>query len=153
LKMRAGIDLTHVPYKGATPALTDLIGGQVHVMVDNLVTALPQIRAGRLRALGVTSSRRLAELPEVPTIAEQGFPGFEVQVWVGLVAPGRTPTPVLQALHKEVSAVLALPAVRQRLLEMGGAPEAWTQAQFADYVRAETEKWASVVKQAGIKGD
>ena len=153
LKMRAGIDLTHVPYKGATPALTDLIGGQVHVMVDNLVTALPQIRAGRLRALGVTSGKRLAELPDVPTIAEQGYPGFEVQVWVGLVAPGRTPAPVLQALHREVSAVLALPAVRQRLNEMGGSPEAWTQAQFADYVRAETEKWAAVVKQAGIKAD
>jgi tripartite-type tricarboxylate transporter receptor subunit TctC len=125
----------------------------VHVRVDNLDTALPQIRAGKLRALGVTSGKRLPELPDVPTIAEQGFPGFEVQVWVGLVAPGRTPAPVLQALHKEVSAVLALPAVRQRLNEMGGAPEAWTQAQFADYVRAETEKWAAVVKQAGIKGD
>lgn len=153
LKMRAGIDLTHVPYKGATPALTDLIGGQVQVMVDNLVTALPQIRAGRLRALGVTSGKRLAELPEVPTIAEQGYPGFEVQVWVGLVAPGRTPPPVLQALHREVTSVLAMPAVRQRLHEMGGSPEAWSQAQFADYVRAETEKWAAVVKQAGIKAD
>jgi tripartite-type tricarboxylate transporter receptor subunit TctC len=153
LKMRAGIDLTHVPYKGATPALTDLIGGQVHVMVDNLVTALPQIRAGRLRALGVTSSRRLPELPEVPTIAEQGYPGFEVQVWVGLVAPGRTPAATLQTLHREVSAILAQPAVRQRLQDMGGSPEAWSQAQFADYVKAETDKWAAVVKQAGIKGD
>jgi tripartite-type tricarboxylate transporter receptor subunit TctC len=153
LKMRAGIDLTHVPYKGATPALTDLIGGQVQVMVDNLVTALPQIRAGRLRALGVTSGKRLAELPDVPTIAEQGYPGFEVQVWVGLVAPGRTPSPIVQTLHREVSAVLALPAVRQRLHEMGGSPEAWSQAQFSDYVRAETDKWAAVVKQAGIKAD
>lgn len=153
LKMRAGIDLTHVPYKGATPALTDLIGGQVHVMVDNLVTALPQIRAGRLRALGVTSPRRLSELPEIPTIAEQGYPGFEVQVWVGLVAPGKTPSTTVQTLHREVSAILAQPSVKQRLQEMGGSSEAWSQSQFADYVRTETEKWSSVVKQAGIKGD
>lgn len=106
LKMRAGIDLVHVPYKGATPALTDLVGGQVQVMIDNLITALPQVKAGKLRALAVTSAQRLPDLPDVPTIAESGYPGFEVTVWVGIVAPGKTPPATISALHADITKVL-----------------------------------------------
>jgi tripartite-type tricarboxylate transporter receptor subunit TctC len=153
LKSRAGIDLTHVPYKGSTPALTDLIGGQVQVMVDNLVTALPQIKAGRVRALAVTSSQRTAELPAVPTVAESGYPGFEVTVWVGFMAPGRTPAPIVEALNRDIGKVLGQPAVRQRIAEMGGWTVPMTPAQFGTYVRAEIDKWGTVVRQAGIRAE
>ena len=153
LKARAAIDLTHVPYKGSTPAMTDLIGGQVQVMVDNLVTALPQIKAGRVRALAVTSGQRVAELPAVPTVAEAGYPGFEVTVWVGLMAPGRTPAPVVEALNREVSRLLATPAVKQRIAEMGGWTVPMTPPQFGAYVRSEIDKWTTVARQAGIRAD
>ena len=153
LKMRAGIDLVHVPYKGATPALTDLIGGQVQVMIDNLITALPQVKAGKLRAMAVTSAQRLPDLPDVPTIAESGYPGFEVTVWVGIVAPGKTPPATIAALHADVSKVLAMPHVKQRLAEMGGASIPMTQPQFAAFVRSETDKWGAVVRQAGIRAE
>jgi tripartite-type tricarboxylate transporter receptor subunit TctC len=151
LEMRAGIDLTHVPYKGATPALTDLIGGQVQVMVDNLVTALPQVKAGRLRALAVTSAQRAPELPNVPTIAESGYPGFDVNVWVGLLASSKVPPAALAKLHAEVVRVLAMPQVKQRLAEMGGASAPMNQEQFGAYIRGEIDKWGAVVRQAGIK--
>ncbi len=153
LKVRAGIDLTHVPYKGSTPAMTDLIGGQVQVMVDNLVTALPQIKAGRVRALAVTSGQRVAELPAVPTVAEAGYPGFEVTVWVGLMAPGRTPAPVVEMLNREVARLLATPAVKQRIADMGGWTVPMTPAQFGTYVRSEIDKWTTVARQAGIRAD
>jgi tripartite-type tricarboxylate transporter receptor subunit TctC len=153
LKTRAAIDLTHVPYKGSTPALTDLIGGQVQVMVDNLVTALPQIRAGRVRALAVTSGQRVAELPAVPTIAESGYPGFDVTVWVGLMAPGRTPAPVVEFLNREVSRLLATPAMKQRIAEMGGWTVPLSPAQFGAYVRSEIDKWTTVARQAGIRAE
>lgn len=153
LKMRAGIDMVHVPYKGSSPAMTDLIGGQVQVMVDNLITALPQVRSGKLRALAVTGTQRVAELPNVPTIAESGYPGFEVTVWVGLLTNAKTPPAAVAALHTEITRVLAMPQVRQRLAEMGGASLPMTTAQFEDFIRRETEKWAVVVKQAGIRAD
>ncbi len=153
LKMRAGIDLVHVPYKGAAPALTDLIGGQVQVMVDNLITALPQVKAGKLRALAVTSAQRLPELPQVPTVAEQGYPGFEVTVWVGLLTHGKTPPEVAARLHTEVAKVLALPHVKQRIAEMGGVTLPMNAAQFGAFIQAEIEKWGVVVRRAGIKAD
>ena len=153
LEARAGIDLTHVPYKGSTPALTDLIGGQVQVMVDNLVTALPQIKAGRVRALAVTSAQRTAELPAVPTVAESGYPGFDVTVWVGFMAPGRTPSVVIDTLNREIAKVLAQPAVKQRIAEMGGWTVPMSPAQFGAHVRSEIDKWGTVVRQAGIRAE
>jgi len=153
LKSRAGIDLTHLPYKGSTPALTDLIGGQVQVMVDNLVTAAPQIKAGRVRALAVTSPQRVPEFPDLPTIAESGYPGFDVTVWVGFMAPGKTPAPVIDTLNREISKILAQPHVKQRVAEMGGVTVPMSPAQFATFVRGEIDKWGVVVKQAGIKPD
>ena len=153
LEMRAGIDLNHVPYKGSTPALTDLIGGNAQVMVDNLVTAGPQIRAGRVRALAVTGPQRVPTFPDIPTIAESGYPGFDVQVWVGFMAPGRTPPAVVNTLHAEIGKVLALPHVRQRIAEMGGTSLPMTPAEFSAYVRAEIEKWGQVAKSANIRAD
>ncbi|MFO1199303.1 MAG: tripartite tricarboxylate transporter substrate binding protein [Burkholderiaceae bacterium] len=153
LKMRAGIDLTHVPYKGATPALTDLVGGQVHVMVDNMITALPLVRAGKLRALAVTSAQRVPEMPDVPTVAESGYPGYEVAVWVGLVAPAKTPPASIERLHADIAKVLAMPAVKKRIADMGGVTWEMTPAQFGAFIRAETEKWGAVVRQAGIRAE
>jgi len=153
LKSRAGIDLTHVPYKGSTPALTDLIGGQVQVMVDNLVTAAPQIKAGRLRALAVTSSQRVPEFPDIPTIAESGYPGFDVTVWVGFMAPGKTPPAIIETLNREITRILAQPQIKQKVADMGGVTVPMSPAQFNSFVRAEIDKWGVVVKQAGIKPD
>lgn len=153
LKMRAGIELNHVPYKGSTPALTDLIGGQAQVMVDNLVTAAPQIKAGRVRALAVTSPQRVPEFSNIPTVAESGYPGFDVQVWVGFMAPGKTPPAVVETLNREITRILAQPHVRQRVAEMGGATLSMTPAQFNAFVRAEIDKWGAVAKQANIKAD
>lgn len=153
LKWRAGIDLVHVPYKGAAPAMTDLLGGQVQVMVDNLITALPQLKAGKLRALAVTSAQRVPELPDVPTVAESGFPGFEVTVWVGLLTNGKAPPAAISTLHAEITKVLAMPHVRQRLADMGGASLPMSPAQFGEFIRKETDKWATVVREAGIKAE
>ena len=153
LKMRAGIGLVHVPYKGAAPALTDLLGGQVQVMDDNLVTALPHVNGGRLRALAVTTAQRAAELPAVPTVAESGYPGFEVTVWVGLLTSSKVPGPLVERLHAEVAQVLAMPDVKRRLAEMGGASLPMTTAQFGAFIAAETDKWGAVVRAAGIKAE
>ncbi|MFO0462379.1 MAG: Bug family tripartite tricarboxylate transporter substrate binding protein [Burkholderiales bacterium] len=153
LKMRAGIDLVHVPYKGAAPALTDLVGGQVNVMVDNLVTALPHVNAGRLRALAVTTAQRAAELPDVPTVAESGYPGVVVTGGVGLLSASKVPAPLVERLHAEVAQVLAMPDVKRRLAEMGGASLPMSPAQFGAFIAAETQKWGAVVRQAGIKAE
>jgi tripartite-type tricarboxylate transporter receptor subunit TctC len=151
LKWRAGIDLVHVPYKGAAPAMADLLGGQVQVMVDNLITALPQIKAGKLRALAVTAGQRVPELPDVPTIAESGYPGFEVTVWVGLLTQAKSPPEAVAYLHENIAKVLAMPHVRQRLAEMGGASLPMNPTQFGGFIQRETEKWGTVVRQAGIR--
>lgn len=153
LKYRAQIDLTHVPYKGSTPAMTDLLGGQVDVMIDNLITALPQVRAGRLRALAVTTAQRAPELPAVPTVAEQGYPGFDVSVWVGLLTHAKAPPAAIATLHEEISKILAQPAIRQRIAEMGGVTWPMSNAQFGEFIKAETERWGTVIRQAGIRAD
>jgi tripartite-type tricarboxylate transporter receptor subunit TctC len=154
LMSRAGISLTHVPYKGSTPALTDLIGGQVQVMVDNLVTAAPQIKAGRVRALAVTGLQRVPGFPEeIPTIAESGYPGFDVTVWVGLMAPGKTPPAIIDTLNREVAKILAQPQIKQKVAEMGGATIPMSPAEFSAFVRAEIDKWGAVTKAANIKAE
>ncbi len=153
LESRAGIDLLHVPYKGSTPAMTDLIGGQVQVMVDNLITALPQVKAGKVRALAVTSAQRVPDLPDVPTIAESGYPGSEVTVWVGLLAPAKTPAPVVATLHTEIAKVLAMPHVKKRIADIGGVTMPLSPAQFGDFIRGEIDKWSTVIRQANIKAE
>ena len=153
LKSAAGISLTHVPYKGSGPALNDVAAGHVDLMLDVVLTSLPQIKAGRLKALGVTSLKRSALLPEVPTVAEQGFPGFEVLGWYGLFAPSGTPAPVLDRLHKDFTAVLKSDKMRATLESQGGAVIANSPAEFSSLIRSEIARWKKVVEQSGAKPD
>ena len=152
-KAMAGVDLTHIPYKGSAPAVTDLIGGQVQALFDNTPNVLPQIKAGKLRALAVTSAKRFALVPDLPTMAEAGVPGYEVSVWFGTVAPAGTPREVVQKINTEINRILALPEVKERFsgagIEIvGGAPET-----FGALLRKDVAMWAKVVKDANIKAD
>ena len=149
-KMMAGVNMVHVPYRGGAPMMTDLVGGQVQVGFDVMVTSLPHIRSGALRALGVAGSKRFELLPEVPTIAET-IPGYEARTWAGVGVPKGTPPEIVAQLNQVINAGLANPAIRARLIEVGTVPMMLTPAEFGAYVTAEAEKWAKVVKAAGIK--
>jgi len=149
-KMMTGIEMQHVPYRGAPPALTDLIGGQVHVMFDNLPSSIEHIKAGRLRPLGVCSLKRLDALPDVPPVAEF-VPGFETSAFAGLGAPKDTPADIIAMLNKGVTAGLSDPKVATRIVELGGMPMPLSPDGFGKYVAEETEKWAKVVKFSGAK--
>ena len=140
-----------VQYKGGGPALTDTIGGQVQFNLGSLVQMVPQVRSGKLKALGVSSERRVAAMPDVPTIAEAGVPGFEVSNWWGILAPAGTPQPVLDRLYKEISAILESPDTRKRFELEGAEAARMTPAEFAAFITQDTEKWTRVVKEAGIK--
>ncbi len=149
-KAMTGINMVHVPYRGAGPALADLLPGRVQVMFDNLPSSIEHIRAGRLRALGVTAAKRSAALPDVPTIGET-VPGYVVDVWNGIVAPRATPPQIVGTLNRAVNEVLADPRLQARFAELGGAPMPMTPAEFGDLLVAETGKWAKVVKFSGAK--
>nr|WP_315595241.1 tripartite tricarboxylate transporter substrate binding protein [uncultured Cupriavidus sp.] len=149
-RKRAGIDVIHVPYKGAAPAVADLVAGQVTMMVDNLPSSLPQIQAGKLRALAVTSAARVAELPDVPTMKEVGFDDFQVTAWFGLVARAGTPPAVIAHLHKAAATALAEPQVKLRLAELGGQAGGDTPEHFGQFIDEERQRWARVVKDTGI---
>jgi len=148
--MMAGINLVHVPYRGGAPMVTDLIAGQVQVGFDVMVTSLPQIRTGALRALGVAGNNRFDMLPDVPTIAET-LPGYEARTWAGVGAPKGTPPEIIARLNRDINAGLANPTIRARLAELGTIPMIFTSAEFGAYVAAESEKWAKVIQFAGIK--
>ncbi len=152
-KSAAGISLTHVPYKGSGPALNDVAAGHVDLMLDVVLTSLPQIKAGRLKALGVTSLKRSALLPDVPTVAEQGFPGFEALGWFGLFAPAGTPPGVLERLHKDFTAVLKADKMRATLESQGGPVIASSPAEFSVLIKSEIARWKKVVEQSGAKPD
>jgi tripartite-type tricarboxylate transporter receptor subunit TctC len=152
-KTVAGVDMTHVPYKGSSPALTDLMGGQVQIMFDNLPSSLPLIKSGKLRAVAVTSLKRAPALPDVPTVAESGFPGFEASSWFGILAPAGTPAPIVARLNAEVNKWLQSPAGKQQLLTQGAEAAGGPPENFVAHIRAETEKWAKVVKASGAKVD
>jgi tripartite-type tricarboxylate transporter receptor subunit TctC len=152
-KATAGIDIVHVPYKGTGQALTDLVGGQVQMMMSSLLPAIPQIKAGRLRGLAVTSVKRTPVLPELPTIAESGMAGFETTSWHGILVPAKTPKVIATRLHDELVKMLAQPDVRARLASEGIDAIGNTPQEFAAYIRSETVKYAKVIKQAGIKAD
>jgi tripartite-type tricarboxylate transporter receptor subunit TctC len=149
----AGVKLVHVPYKGAAPALNDLIGGRLQLSFDNVPPALPHIRAGRLRALAVTSAQRQADLPELPTVAEAGLPGFEVAAWFGFLVPAATPAETVRRLEAETTKVLAMPAVRERLTQLGFRVDGRGAAAYRDYIRAEAERWTPVIRSLGIRAD
>ncbi len=153
LKSMTGIDIVHVPYKGTGPALNDVMGGQVTMMFAQMSSALPQVRAGKLRALGVASPRRSAAAPEFPTIAEQGLAGFEAVSWYALVAPAGTPPEIVEKVQKEAARALQLPDVKERLAALGAEPVGGTPAELAARMRTESARWAAVVKAAGIKAD
>ena len=146
-----GLKMLHVPYKGSGAGIIDVIAGHVPVMTPSILTGLPHAKAGRLRALGVTSARRATGAPEVTTIAEAGVPGYEAVQWFGILAPAGTPRAVVERLHREAVRVLQNPEVRQRLVADGAEPVASTPEEFAAFLRAETAKWAKVVKAIGIK--
>jgi len=150
LKSMAGIDVVHVPFKGSGQALIDVVAGRVSMIIDNMPSALPHIKGGKLRALGVTGSKRSGALPEVPTIAEAGVPGYESLSWSGFALPAGAPREVVQRLNRETNAILATADMKQKLAEqgadaVGGAPEV-----FAEHVRREREKWSRLVRERGI---
>jgi tripartite-type tricarboxylate transporter receptor subunit TctC len=152
-KAMAGIDMTHVPYKGAAPAMNDLIGGQIQLMFDNLASSLAQVRAGKVRALAVTTAKRSALAPELPTIAESGLPGFDINTWFGIFVPARTPHEIVERLHAEFTKALAAPDIRERMLNLGAEPVGGSSAEFAAYIRAESDKYARIIKASGARPD
>ncbi len=151
-KMMTGVNMIHVPYRGSPMAMTDLLGGQVQVMFDPLPSSIEQIRAGRLRPLAVTTSARLEVLPDVPALSEF-VPGYEASGWQGVAAPSATPVEIIDKLNKEISAVLIEPEMKARIADLGGTTFSTSPAEFAKFVADETEKWAKVVKFAGIKSE
>jgi len=151
-KMMAGVDLVHVPYRSEALALPDLLGGQVQVLFGVMPASLGYVRAGKLRALGVTTAKRQELLPDVPAVAEF-LPGFEASGWYGIVVPKGTPTEIVDVLNKAINAALAEPTMRQRFVDLGCAVFAGTPADFEEFIVEETEKWAKVIKFAGIKPD
>ena len=155
-KSMTGSYMVHFPYRGSGPALIDLIGGSVDLMFDNLPSALPQIKAGKLKALAVTSASRSAALPDLPTIAEAGGPalkGYEASSWFGLMAPAGTPPDVVTRLQQETAKALLSPALKERLQSQGAIPGGMSSAAFTSFIAAETQKWAAVVKASGAKVD
>ena len=149
-KMMAGINLVHVPYRGSAPMMTDLVAGQVQVGFDVMVTSLPHVRTGALRALGVAGSNRFDMLPDVPTIAET-VPGYEARTWAGVGVPKGTPPEIIARLNHEINAGLANPTIKSRLAELGTIPMIFSAADFGAFVATESEKWAKVIQFAGIK--
>lgn len=152
-KMMAGIDILHVPYRGSAPAMVDLVGGRTDMMIDNLPSALPRIQSGALRALGVTASARSKALPDTPTIAEAGLPGFEATSWFGVFAPAKTPQSVIDTLNKGISEALRVPAVLARIQTMGAEPMLMTSDAFGQLIRSDIDKWRKVIKAAGVSVD
>ena len=146
----AGVQMLHVAYKGEAPAITDLLGGQVDMIFGTAPALLPHVKSGKLRALAVGQARRAAAAPDVPSIAEAGYPAVSVTGWTGIVAPAGTPAPIIRRLHDEVVKVLALPDVRETLARAGAEPVGGTPEQFGEFIRAETLKWGAAVKRAGI---
>jgi tripartite-type tricarboxylate transporter receptor subunit TctC len=152
-KQRAGISMTPIPYKGGADALSDLIGGRIGALFPDIATGLPQIRAGKIRALAVASEKRVAALPDLPTVGESGYPGFEAWAWQGFVAPAGTPRDVVMKLNGAFAKVMADPAITQRLSESGFEPQTSTPDQFAAYMKSEIAKWAKVIRDSNISLD
>jgi len=153
LKQREKIFLTHIPYRGGAPALTDLIGGQVDIMFSATTASGPFVKSGKLKALAITSSKRVEGWAQLPTVAEAGLPGFEVSEWNGLWAPARTPRAVLDRVEAETRAAVTSPEMKKRFAELGVEGVGSTSKEFADFVHRETAKWAGVIRASGIRAD
>lgn len=153
LKTATGMRITHVPYKGASASITALIGGEITLMFETAAAVIPHIRGGRLNVLAVSSPMRTLSLPEVPTVAESGYPEFGAQGWSALVAPAGTPGPVVQKLHAELKAALALPEMRKRLIDLGVEPVDYTLDRTVAFFKSELENWARAVKASGARAD
>lgn len=149
-KMMTGVDMVHVPYKGSSPAVADLLGGQITMIFDNLPSALPHIKSGKFKALAVTSAERSAQLPDVPTMAEAGVPGYEVVSWFGLWAPAGTPPQIVAKINKEVVDIIRTPEMQKQILGLGAIPHPESPAEFAAFVDSEGKKWAEVVRGAKL---
>jgi tripartite-type tricarboxylate transporter receptor subunit TctC len=152
-KRMAGIEMTHVPYRGAGPAMNDLIPGRITMMFNTAGASIPQVRAGNVRALGVSSAERFPSAPDFPTVAEMGLPGFEVISWYGFFVPVKTPAAIVKKMHDDTVAVLAEPALKARLELLGVAVIGSTPEVLAAKLKAETEMWGPIIKAAGIKGE
>ena len=152
-KQMAGVDIPHVPYKGSSPAVADLLGGQVQMMFDNMPSSLPQVKAGKLRALAVTSMTRSPALPDVPTMDEEGLKGFDATSWFGLLAPAGTPRDIVTKLNGAAVKALASAEMRERLAAQGADPVGNTPDQFAAFIKTEIDKWAKIVKASGARVD
>lgn len=152
-RLLAGVDVVHVPYKGSSGARTDLLGGQVQMMFDAVPTMVQNARSGRVRALGTSGRTRSSVLPEVPTVAESGLPGYEATIWLGLMAPAGTARPVVERINAEVRRVVALPDVRAEWVKQGAEPMSMTPEEFGSFMREDIAKWARVVRASGMKAE
>jgi tripartite-type tricarboxylate transporter receptor subunit TctC len=152
-KLNQGVDIVRVPYKGGGPAITDLLAGQVPVFFSVISTGVPHVQAGKARGLAVTGTQRAKAIPDIPTVAEAGVPGYAATNWYGLLAPAKTPKPVIDRLNKEMVAALTAPEVAESLKSRGIDATPSSPAQFAAFIRAENAKWSQVIKQSGIKGE
>ncbi len=152
-KVRAGVDILGITYKGSGPALVDLLGGQIPLLVDSLASALPQIRAGKIKALAMTTAQRVPQLPDVPTVAELGYPGFDGAGWGGLVVPKATPPHLVERIGNDVRRVLNEPATRDRIVEIGAIPDPRGPKEWTQFVNAEIVKWGEIVRRANLRAD
>ena len=152
-KLRAGVDIIHIPYKGGGPAIIDLVGGQVNMMFATPIEVSQQVQAGRLRVLGATSQKRLPAFPDVPTLAESGYPGFEVASFFGVLAPAGTPPEIVNRLANDLALVMALPDVHERFAAQSAEANVQGPEAFARFLTTERDKWADIVKRSGAKVD
>jgi len=153
LESMTGVKFTHVPYKGSAPAMTDFVAGRIDMMIDNPTTNIPLAQAGKLRALAVSSRTRSKQVPDLPTIAEAGVPGYEVLIWYALVGPGRLPDPIVARLAKEVATVVGTPKVREGLEALGTDPMVMGTSETVAFVAAESRKWSEVIRASGARAD
>jgi tripartite-type tricarboxylate transporter receptor subunit TctC len=151
--LMAGVKLVHVPYKGGGPAMGDLVGGQVHLIFATTASAIPHLRSGRIKGIAVTTAKRSALLPDMPTISEAGLAGFDANNWYGLVVPAKTPRAIIDQLNAEVTKILAMPDVKTTLFNQGLDPAPGTPEQFGAYIKSERAKWARVIKESGAKAE
>jgi tripartite-type tricarboxylate transporter receptor subunit TctC len=153
LKAMAGVDIVHVPYKGSAGARTDVLGGQVHMMFDAITTMAPNVRAGKLRALGTSGKVRSTVLPEVPTLSEAGVPGYDAVIWLGIMAPAGTPRAIVERLNNEITRAVNSPELKEQWAKQGAVSMSMTPEEFGRYMREDIEKWARIVKISGAKPD